>query len=173
MRETNEENLEELLGQFLGAAQAKDAAGDIADGERIFGQFPAPLPQAAVIGDIKARISEAVARKKAAASRWQVLRFAAAAAVFVVLATVTIQLWRQGTSHGPVLASGSVVPRVIWDGEDIVADDAELATIAAEMEQIEGEILALEDGENGSDSYDDILELESELVAMEGDFWKG
>jgi hypothetical protein len=62
---------------------------------------------------------------------------------------------------------------VIWESEDISADDANLATLIAETEEIEGEMLALELGENGGNGSGSLTELEMELEEINSDFWKG
>jgi hypothetical protein len=66
-----------------------------------------------------------------------------------------------------------LIQQAIWESEDISADQAELALLTDELEQIEGEILALRLGEDGGESSREFIELEMELTDIGGDFWKG
>ena len=52
MQNDRYENLEELLGGFMGSAQAKDAAREIAEGERIFKRYPGPGANQALVAGI-------------------------------------------------------------------------------------------------------------------------
>jgi len=65
MNGRNEENLKELFEKFLGPEQAEQAVKDIDKAEQILREHPAPEPSAALIGDIKAEVREAVLRGKA------------------------------------------------------------------------------------------------------------
>ena len=65
------------------------------------------------------------------------------------------------------------MPHSIWESEDVTVDDQSLSVLAAEIEQIESELLAVQSYENGDDLADDIEELEMELIEINTDFWKG
>jgi len=52
-------------------------------------------------------------------------------------------------------------------------DDADLASLAAEIEQIESDLLAVQLGENGDNGSGAAAELELELIEINNDFWKG
>ena len=167
------ENLEELFGQFMEGSQAQEAARDVGMGERVFADNPAPAPDVDLVRHIKANIRTALEDRRAISFRRRVYRVAAVAAAFVIFAALSVRVYENRISQQKPVGYASIMPRVIWEGNDIVADDADLATIAAAIDQIEGEMLTLDEGEGSIDAYDELLELESELVAMEGDFWKG
>ena len=173
MREKNVENLEELFERFVDSGEAKEAAQDIIAGDRIFVENPAPAPDAALVSQIKASMSTPVEADRAVTFRRRVYRVAAVAAAFLIFASLSVRIYEPSTPPRSRVTYASTIPRAIWEGHDIVADDADLATIAAAIDQIEGELLALEDGEAGIDTYDELLELESELLEIESNFWKG
>jgi len=67
----------------------------------------------------------------------------------------------------------SIIPRAIWESDDIAADDVDLAILTSEIEQIEDEMLTLQLGESDGDSDTAITELEMELIETDSYFWKG
>jgi hypothetical protein len=79
----------------------------------------------------------------------------------------------RGAGESREVATASIIPTAIWESEDIAVDDAELGTFVDEIEELEGDVLALELGENGGNGYEAIEELEVELEEIEGVFWKG
>ena len=67
----------------------------------------------------------------------------------------------------------SIVPREIWESNNIAADDANLAIFTAEVEQIKDEVSALQSNKSETDVDDAVTELEMNLMEIESDFWKG
>jgi len=173
MTEKNVENLEELFGRFMEAPEAKNAAEDIRAGDRLFAENPAPPPDRAIITQIKTAVSAELETNRAAAFRSRIYRVLAVAAVFIIFASLAVRIFEPPAHHRPPLAYAAIIPAAVWEGHDMMNDDAELATLTAAMEQIEGEMLAVQDGDAGFEVYDELLELESELVEIESDFWKG
>lgn len=169
MNDKNKENPEELFEKFLDSQQARQAAEDILEGEQIISQHPAPVPDAKLVADIKVEMSESLHRQRARAHRRMVYKLVAAAAV-IVLAGVSVKLYIT-TRSGP--AKTFAMSEVIWESDDITADDVELAVLTAEIEQIESEIMALQLADNGGNGYGAVTDLEIELVEINSDFWKG
>ena len=141
-------------------------------GRQILREHAAPGPDAELISGIKAQISNRLIQNKAKTRRMAAYKAAAVAAVLVIVAAVSIKLLeKQG---GPEATDAvSKIDATIWQSDDIAQADAELATFAAEIEQIRTEVLAVEFGENGSNGYVGLTELEMELVDIDSDFWKG
>jgi hypothetical protein len=169
MNSDNKENPEELFEKFLDSQQAGQAGEDIRKGEQIISQHPAPVPDAKLVADIKVEMAESLQRQKVRAHRRMVYKLVAAAAV-IVLAGVSVKL-SITTRNGP--PKTFAMSEVMWESDDIVADDAELAVLTAEIEQIESEIMALQLADNGSNGYGAVTDLEIELVEINSDFWKG
>ncbi len=165
MREQTHENLMELLQRFMDEPAARAAHEDIQAGERFLDAYPAPTPDAQLLATIKAQMAVAAPR------RHRIVRLVhgslAAAAAVIVLAL--IGLLGPGSANRPPIA---IIPAAIWDSDDIVADDLDLAYFSSEIGQIEAQVQALDAGENegGSGALD---EFEDELMAIQTDFWKG
>ncbi len=169
----NSENLKELFGQFLNFGEAQEAVDDVRDGEQILREHAAPKPGSELVADIKAAIGMALAVRKANLFRRTVYKVAAVAAAIIIVATISVKLSERGKGEVEPVAAASMIPSAIWESEDIAADDAELETIVGEIEELEGDVLAFELGENGGNGYEAIEELEVELEEIEGVFWKG
>jgi predicted DNA binding protein len=167
MSNQNEENLKGLLERFVDAEQAQMSAEDIRRGEQILGERPGPEPSEQLIAEIKAEVGKAVVRRKANALRRMTYKAAAVAAGLIILAAVGVKIFEQGRDEVPIVATE------IWESRDIAADDADLATLTAEIEQIESDMLALQLGENGSNGNAELTELEMEVIEVSSDFWKG
>ncbi len=173
MNYRNEENLKEVFEKFLEAKEAEQAAEDMAQGERILHEHPAAEPDDELIADIKMKISGALLHRKASAFRRTAYKTAAAAAVFILLAAMSTRLFEKDGGEPKRVATASIIAGVIWESEHLAADDADLAILAAEIEQIEDEMLALQLGKDGGNGSKVVTELEIELIEINNDFWKG
>ncbi len=173
MNVRNEENLKGLFEKFFNSEQAERAAEDIRKGERILSEHPAPEPDGELIADMKVEIAEAVIRRKADAFRRTAYKAVAVAAAFIILAVISVKLFEKSGGEPERIVTASIMPRAIWESEDIATDDADLAILTAEIEQIEGEALALRLDENGGNGNSAVTELEIELAEINNDFWKG
>jgi len=173
MKSQNEENLKELFEGFLDSKEAEQAVEDIREGERILREHPVPEPDKKLIASIKSEIVEAVLRKKTNVFRRIVFKSAVVAAAVVILAAISIGLFEKGGSDSERVAAVSRIPAAIWESERLADDDADLASLTAEIEQIESDLLALQLGENGDNGSGAAAELEMELIEINNDFWKG
>jgi len=173
MNGRKKENLNELFEKFLDAEEAEKAVEDIRKGEEILREQPTPEPDGEVIAGIKAEIARELLRRKTRVTKRVVYKGAAVAAVFFALAVVSVEIFERGEAEQRKVVKASVLPSVLWETENIAADDAELATLTAAIEEIENDALALELGENGGNGRIDLAELEMELMEIDSDFWKG
>ena len=173
MNSQNEENLKELFERFADAEQAEKHVEDVQKAEQILREYPAPEPDDMLIANIKAEIAMRLPARRADVFRRMVYKVAAVAAAVVILAAVSLRLFEKDVVEPQRVAYASLIPRAIWESDDIATDDVELAIFTAEVEQIEDEVLALQFGENGGNGSRAVSELEMELIAIEGDFWKG
>lgn len=174
MSDKNEENLKELFERFLDAEQAQRCVEDVQKAEQILREHPAPEPDDMLIANIKAEIAMRLPARRADVIKQFVYKAAAVAAAVIILAVASIRLFENDVIEpGGAVAYASIIPIEIWESDDIATDDVELATFTAEVEQIEDEVLALQFGQDGSDSYNTIAELEMELIEIVSEFWKG
>ena len=172
MNGENKENLKELFAKFLSVEQAERAVEDVQKAERILGEHPAPAPDDMLIAEIKAEIAMGLLPRKADVFKRMVYKTAVVAAAAIVIAAISVRLLDIG-GGGPGKVTYASIPEVLWESDDISADDVELAIFTAEIEQIEGEVLTLELGENGGNGQADVAELEMELIEISSNFWEG
>ncbi|MHC4461490.1 MAG: hypothetical protein ACYS6W_07935 [Planctomycetota bacterium] len=168
MNAENEENLKELFAKFVGAEQAERAAEDFCKAEQILSEYPAPAPDDVLIADIKSQIAEALPSRQVNVFRRIAYKTAVVAAAVIVIAAISVRLFDKGPGK---VTYASIIPEALWESDDISADYVELAILNAEIEQIEGEVLTLELGENGGNGSRAVTELEMELIAIDSDFW--
>jgi hypothetical protein len=170
MNDRNEENLKDLFERFVGTEEAQNCVEDFAQVKRILGENPAPQPSQELIAAINSRIAEEIRLRKEHTFRRLAYRLAPVAAVFIILASVSIKLYVRNPEkprYVPLLSS------TIWDSENIVADDPDLAVLTAEVDELEIEFATLESGDDGGNGRSDITELEMDFVAISTDIWEG
>jgi len=172
MKDESKENLKEVFEKFLEPKEAEEAVEDIRKGEQILREHPVSEPDSKLIADIKAEVGKVVLRRKTNVFRRIVYKSAVVAASVIFLAAIGIKLFEKGGESERVITA-SILPAVIWESERLADDDADLAILTAEIEQIESDLLAVQVGENGGNGHEAVTELEVELIEINGDFWKG
>jgi len=173
MNDRNDENLKGLFEKFLSAEQASEAVKDVVQAERILREYPAPEPDKELIADIKSKVAARLLPRQVGVFRKVARRaVAAAAAIIIILGVVSVRLFEIGGDRSGGVAHASIIPKAVWESDDIAADDIDLAVFTAEVKQIEGEILVLQLGENGHNGERIVMELEIEFVEIKSDFWK-
>ncbi len=160
------DNLEELLGAFLGEAEAGAAAADIRRGDHLLNEYPAPQPDARLLEEIKVKVGESLGAAAAARRRgYWIGRAVAVAAAVIVIASV---LFLSPSGQGPATAVA---------GTDGLWDDAAITSLRAEIDAVLDTMISISADEYGFDEgADDFAEAELdelEMVATNDDFWKG
>jgi len=168
----DDENPKELFERFFNTEQAERAIEDVEKAEQILFEYPAPEPDKELIADIKSVITARLLRRQKSIFRNTVYRVTAIAAAVIIVASVSLNLFERTEGPGQ-LEYAAIIPRAIWESNDIAADDVDLAILTAEIEQIEEEVLALQFAGNAADTDEAIMELEMELIEIDSDFWKG
>ena len=172
MNGQNKENLKELFEKFFTAEQAKKAIEDVQKAEQILRENPAPEPDDMLIANIKAEIAMRLPLRRADSFKRMAYKVAAVAAVVFIVAAISVNLINKYDRYEKA-AYASIIPRAIWESDDIAADDMDLAVLTAEIDQIEDEVMSLQFGESSVDSDTEVMELEMELIETESYFWKG
>lgn len=168
MKERNEEDVRDLFARFLEGEAAEKGAEDIRKGEEILGEHTGPEPDGELIADIKARMRRELLVEKTRLTKGVVVRVAAVAAAFVIVAAVSVKLFERGREEKPPkIVKAAILPSEIWE------DNGDVATLNAAVEDAEDEVLALRLGTNGDNGEASLVELERELVEIVSDFWKG
>jgi ferric-dicitrate binding protein FerR (iron transport regulator) len=164
MNGQNRENLKELFERFVGAEQADKAAEDIWRAEQIFREHPAPQPGKELIAGIKSDIASSLLLRQRNIFRRKVsYEVAAVAAAVIVLAAIGIKLFEKGGGKGEKMYA-SLIPAAMWESGNIAVDDPRIASLTADVEQIESEVLTLREGEYGGNGDKAVTELEMEVA---------
>ena len=173
MSDTENENLKNLFARFVDAGEAEQAARDIDRAEAILSQYPAPEPDAAVLAKTKAAAAGALIRRKTGESKRAMYKVLAVAVVLFVAAVVAVKLFQPAPAQPPSQTVAAVIPAALWQGNDIAAEDADIAVLTAEINQVADEIASLRLGDNTANGQAGLYDLEMELIDISSDFWKG
>lgn len=166
----NKINLKELFEQFLDKEQTAEAIDNISNADKLLEENPAPQPGEKLIADIKANISAKLEKHRPLKSA--VYKVVSVAAVFIILAAVSVKLFQQRTAR-PEQVITAAIPTSIWESEDLSEDDEQLAVLNTEIEDIESRLFTIQLSETSINGSSSITELETELVEINSDFWKG
>lgn len=169
MRDQAHENLIDLLQRFMDESAARTAHEDIEAGERWLNTQPAPAPETRLLAALKTQMAAAALRRHRV--RRLIHASLAAAAAVVVLSLIGLPGSR--LARRPHLSYAAIIPTAIWESDDLTSDDLDLVYFSSEIRQIEAQVQALsaEDSDAGVGGGPE--EFETELLAIQSEFWKG
>lgn len=146
---------------------ARQMAEDIEKGEKILGANQSPQPDERVLAEVKRNVVAALKRRRTVVFQRRILGAAVAAAVIMVSVLALMRYGNQLPGGQTRVVAAAISARV-WDG----AEDADVTVLRAEIENIQSELSGAQsdDGGNGSTAVGD---LETELIEVNGDLWKG
>jgi hypothetical protein len=170
MNDRNEENLRELFERFISSKDAESGIEDFAEVKRILDENPAPQPHPELIAAINSKIAETLRIRKEHTFRRLAYRLAPVAAVFIILASVSIKLYVRNSRPEKEFY---VISSAVWDSDNVAADDRNLAVFNAEVDELEIEFTTLELGDTGGNGRSAVTELEMDFVAISTDIWEG
>ncbi|MGB7582965.1 MAG: hypothetical protein WBL85_11025 [Sedimentisphaerales bacterium] len=168
MNNSANENLRELLAGFMDEAAAQQTAEDIEKGEEILGANQSPQPDERVLAEVKKNVVAAVRRRRIVVLQKKILGTAVAAAVIVVSVLVLMRYGNSQNSQQTRIIAASIPARV-WEG----ADDADVTVLKAEIENIQSELSGAQSDDNNVNGSTSVGDLETELIEVNGDMWKG
>jgi hypothetical protein len=171
MNNSANENLRKLLAGFMDEAAARQTAEDIEKGEEIMGANQSPQPDERVLAEVKKTVVAALRRRRSVVLQREILGAAVAAAVIVVS---VLALMRYGNSQNSqqtrAVAKSISIPSRVWEG----ADDADVTVLRAEVENIQSELSEAQSDSIGTGGTNSAAgDLETELIEVNGDMWKG
>lgn len=172
MSARNEENLKALFEKFVNTEEAKSNIQDFIKAEQILNENPAPEPNEELIAAINSKIAEALRLRKEHTFRRFAYKLAPVAAVFVVLAVVSIRILETGTETKDFVP-GPWISAKVWNSENVAADDRNLAVLTAELDELEVEVMTLELGESSGNGRSAVTELEMEFAEINTDIGEG
>ena len=169
MNNSANENLRELLAGFMDESAARQTAEDIEKGEEILGANQAPQPDERVLAEVKKNVVAALRRRRTVEFQRRILGAAVAAAIVVVSVLTLIRYGDQTNSQQTRVVAKSVsIPSRVWEG----ADDADVTVLKAEIDNIQSELSGAQSDDGGNTSTA-VGDLETELIEINGDMWKG
>ena len=168
MNNSANENLRELLAGFMDEAAARQTAEDIEKGEEIMGAYSAPQPDERVLAEVKKNVVAALRRRRTVVFQRRILGVAVAAAIVVVSVLILIRYGNPPNSHQNRMVAASIPSRV-WEG----ADDADITVLKAEIENIQNELSGAQSDDTSGNGSTAVGDLETELIEINGDVWKG
>ena len=167
MNNSANENLRKLLAGFMDEAAARQTADDIEKSEEILGAYSAPQPDERVLAEVKKNVVAALRRRRTVVLQSKILGAAVAAAVIVVSVLTLMRYGNPPNSHQTRMFAASIPSRV-WEG----ADAADVTILKAEIENIQSELSGAQSDDGGNTSTA-VGDLETELIEVNGDMWKG
>jgi hypothetical protein len=160
--------LRELLAGFMDEAAARQTAEDIENGEKLLGANPAPGPDERVLAEVKKSVVAALRRRRTVVFQRRILTAAVAAAIVVVSVLTLMRYGNLPNSQQTRMVAASIPARV-WEG----ADDADITVLKAEIENIQIELSGAQSDDASGNGSNALGDLETELIEVNGDMWKG
>lgn len=169
MNNSANENLRELLAGFMDEAAARQTAEDIEKGEAILGAYKSPQPDERVLAEVKKNVAAALRRRRTVVLQKRILNAAAVAAVIVV-SVMALMRYGNWQNSGQTRMLATAISAGVWDG----ADDTDVTVLKAEVENIQSELSGVQsDSISTGGTNTTAGDLETELIEVNGDMWKG
>ena len=149
-------------------AAARQTAEDIEKGEEILGANQSSQPDERVLAEVKKNVVAALRRRRTVVFQKRILSVAAAAAIVVVSVLTLIRYGNPSSSHQTRMVAASIPSRV-WEG----ADDTDVTVLKAEIENIQSELSGAQSDDTSGSGSTAVGDLETELIEVSGDVWKG
>jgi len=160
--------LEELVQRFYDPQQAREVLEELRRAEKLFAKEQSPEPSAKLVRNIKDQVHQRLSARQARRVRRRFIEVVAA--VIMVVVTLMGVLSYQG-KHAQNAAYASVMGAGMWETNDVSSEDARLATLEAEIEQLEQESFGdTSEAEMAAETA--VRDLEIQLVQANGEFWK-
>jgi len=170
MNNSANENLRELLAGFMDEAAARQTTEDMEKGEEILGANQAPQPDERVLAEVKKNVMAAVRRQRTVVFQRRILGAAVAAAIVVVSVLTLMRYGNPPNSQQTRVVAKSVsIPSRVWEG----ADDADVTVLKAEIDNIQSELSGAQSDDTSGNGGTAVGDLETELIEINGDMWKG
>jgi hypothetical protein len=168
MNNSANEKLRKLLAGFMDESAARQAAEDIEKGDEIMRAYSAPQPEERVLAEVKRNVVAALRQRRTVVFQRNILTAAVAAAVIAVSVLALIR-YENTHSNNQIKVIAASIPARVWEG----ADDADVTVLKAEIENIQSELAEAQSDDIPASGSTTVGELETELIEINGDMWKG
>ena len=169
MKNKTSENIEELFSRFLESEQARDAADDIRKGEQLLRDNPAPEPDYILIENIKRQMAEKSIRQTRAAGLHKLVYRAVAVAAAIIIVLVISQKISDNNIEVP---AQMFAVETEWE-RNVASVDATISLLSDEIEQAQNALLGISSMTGSFNAINSADELETDLIEISSDFWKG
>ena len=166
-----DENLKETLNKFYAESESAKIEEEILRGEQIIADNPSPQPDARLISDIKARVRGELARREKRRVFTYMRATVTAAAAVLIIGVTLFMIHRVERPVRPGVAQGTI-PQGIWESEDLMNDDVGLAMLAANIDAVEDDVLAMRFDEKSYETMN-LDDVEADVLEISDDLWKG
>jgi hypothetical protein len=160
MKNINDENLKELLKKFYDEEHSMEFIHNMEFAEKILSATREPAPSREVIENIKRRISKGNSYKL----YWEL---SAAAAILIIITLSAVNIFRDEPAHYQ-----GTITSTQWESSNFSIDDNEFFAINNSIEDVSEQMLTLSE-ENNNELANSIVELETDMIDLENNFWKG
>ena len=147
---------------------ARQTAENIEKGEEILGANQSPQPNERVLAEVKKNVVAALRRRRTVVFQRRMFGAAVAAAMIVISVLVLMRYGNQQNNQQTRLVAASI-PASVWEG----ADDADVTVLKAEIENIQSELSGVQSDNTGTSGNTSVGDLETELIEVNGNMWKG
>ena len=169
MKNKTSENIEELFSRFLDNEQAREAANDIRKGEQLLRDNPAPEPDYILIENIKREMAEkSIRQTRAAGLHRMVYRAVAVAAAIIIVLGISQKISENGGDRPPFDP-----PTETKLDREVASINATISLLSDEIEQSQNALLGISSTTGNFNLTNSADELETDLIEISSDFWKG
>jgi hypothetical protein len=160
MKNINNENLKKLLKDFYDEEQSLDFIHSMEFAEKILSSTKEPAPSQRVIDSIKRRI----AKGRNHQLRWEL---SAAAAVLIITALSAVKIFNEKSAgyQGTITATQ-------WKSSNLSIDDKDFFAINNGIDDVSEQMLTF-DNESNNELSNSVVDLETDMIDLENNFWKG
>ena len=160
MKNINDENLKELLKNFYDEEKSMEFIHNMEFAEKILNSTREPAPSQQVIDNIKRRIS----KSRNHLLKWEL---SAAAVILIIMTLSAVKIFNEE----PASYQGTITATQ-WESSNFSIDDNEFFAINNGIDDISEQVLALGE-ENNNELSNSVIKLETDLIDLENNFWKG
>lgn len=161
MKNINSENLKDLLKNFYDEEQSMEFIHNMEFSEKILSATREPAPSQETIDNIKRMISKNHSHRLS----WELS--AAAAAILIIVSLFSVKIFYEKSD-----SYQSTITATQWESSNFSIDDNEFFAINTSLNDISEQMLTLSE-ENNNELANSIVELETDMVDLENNFWKG
>lgn len=155
------ENLDKLLNGFYNETEAQEFKSNLEFTSRVFSTVSSPKPSAQLKDQITAQLI------KQHNSKLRVHFTLEAAAAVILIAAISIFFIIGKSTDSPSILTAS-----LWQSSNLTLDDSELFEIENALNDISDQLITM-DNSDSSELANSLIELQTDFIDLNENFWKG